>query len=209
MLGNPTCFDDETGRNQTPPAPANFRDWKHSLQKTGRPCVGRNGTVVPLPQAEHVVTVSIRSRVTGPPDGRLARFPLQVLHRFGSFLKFLSAKNCCSPAVQTNSAPQSTHLSNRSWNSIGRYLVGVGLFQLAPQFLPITFSCERLFRSTLVAGFQIERVLLDVLDDVFLLHLPLEPAESALDRFALLNFDFSHATHTPFAGTLVCLLGGR
>src|SRR5262245_66095349 len=124
MLGNPTCFDDETGRNQTPPAPANFRDWKHSLQKTGRPCVGRNGTVVSLPQAEHVVTVSIRSRVTGPPDGRLARFPLQVLHRFGSFLKFLSAKNCCSPAVQTNSAPQSTHLRIRSWNSIGRYLVG-------------------------------------------------------------------------------------
>jgi hypothetical protein len=35
-------------------------------------------------------------------------------------------------------------------------------------------------------------VLLDVLDDVFLLHLPLEPAECALDRLALLDFDFSH-----------------
>jgi hypothetical protein len=43
-------------------------------------------------------------------------------------------------------------------------------------------------------------MLLDILDDVFLLHLPLEPAKSALDRFALLNLDFSHATNTPFAG---------
>jgi hypothetical protein len=43
-------------------------------------------------------------------------------------------------------------------------------------------------------------MLLDILDDVFLLDLPLEPAESALDRFALLDFDFSHATNTPFTG---------
>src|SRR5262247_317793 len=105
-----------------PPAPANFRDWKHSLQKTGRPCVGLNGTVVSFPQAEHVVTVSTRSRVAGGPEGREARLALQALHRLGSFLKFLSAKNCCSPAVQTNSLPQSTHLRILSWNSIGRHL---------------------------------------------------------------------------------------
>src|SRR5262245_47239327 len=107
-----------------PPAPANFRVWKHSLQKTGRPCVGLKGTVVSFPQAEQVVMVSTRSRATTPPAGRLARLLLQALHRFGSFLKFLSAKNCCSPAVHTNSALQSTHLRIRSWNSIGRYLVG-------------------------------------------------------------------------------------
>src|SRR2546423_890778 len=131
---------------QTPPAPANFRDWKHSLQNTGRPCVGRKGTVVSFPHAEQVVTVSTRSRGAPPPAGRLARLLLQPLHRFGSFLKFLSAKNCCSPAVHTNSVPQSTHLRIRSWNSIGRYLVGVGqltfgcLLELTPQFLPITLS---------------------------------------------------------------------
>src|SRR5204863_3476687 len=95
-------------RRYTPPAPANLRDWKHSLQKTGRPCVGLKGTVVSLPHAEQFVTVSTRSRATAP-AGRLARLPLHALQRFGSFLKFLSAKNCCSPAVQTNSAPQSTH----------------------------------------------------------------------------------------------------
>src|SRR5438067_10813240 len=86
-------------RRQTPPAPANFRDWKHSLQKTGRPCVGLKGTVVSFPHAEQFVTVSTRSRATAP-AGRLARLPLHALQRFGSFLKFLSAKNCCSPAVQ-------------------------------------------------------------------------------------------------------------
>src|SRR5262245_54026679 len=157
-----------TGEAQTPPAPANFRDWKHSLQKTGRPCVGLNGTVVSLPQAEQVVKVSTRSRGSVAPAGRLARLLLQALHRFGSFLKFLSAKNCCSPAVQMNSAPQSTHLRILSWNSIGRYLVGVGLYsgggllQFAPELLPVPFSRERLFRASLVARLQVEGVLLDI-----------------------------------------------
>src|SRR3954468_17187486 len=157
-----------------PPAPANFRDWKHSLQNTGRPCVGLNGTVVSLPHAEHVVTVSTRSRAIPAPTGRAARLPLQDLQRFGSFLKFLSAKNCCSPAVQMNSVAQSTHLRIRSWNSIGRYLVGAGLFRFAPELLAIAFPCERLLGPSLVSRFQVERVLLDVLDDVFLLNLPLE-----------------------------------
>jgi hypothetical protein len=43
-------------------------------------------------------------------------------------------------------------------------------------------------------------VFLDVLDDVFLLHLPFEPPKGALDGLALLNLDFSHAYYTPFAG---------
>src|SRR5215212_3591414 len=103
-----------------PPAPANLRDWKHSRQNTGRPCVGRNGTVVSLLHAEQLVVVSTRSlAMPPPPDGRDARLALQPLHRFGSFLKFLSAKNSCSPAVQMNSVLQSTQLSNLSWNSIG------------------------------------------------------------------------------------------
>jgi hypothetical protein len=98
----------------------NFRDWKHSRQNTGRPCVGLNGTVVSFPQAEQFVVVSTRSRAIAPPgDGLEARLALQPLQRLGSFLKFLSAKKSCSPAVQTNSAPQSTQLSDRSWNSIG------------------------------------------------------------------------------------------
>src|SRR5215831_18401791 len=132
-----------SGDAQTPPAPANFRDWKHSLQKTGRPCVGLNGTVVSFPHAEHMVTVSTRSRATLGPAGRDARLALHALQRFGSFLKFLSAKNCCSPAVQMNSAPQSTHLRILSWNSIGRYLVR-GRSLLTPGAIPVRAgaSCD-------------------------------------------------------------------
>ena len=39
-------------------AAAARRCWKHSRQKTGRPWVGLKGTVVSLPQPEHVVRVS-------------------------------------------------------------------------------------------------------------------------------------------------------
>jgi hypothetical protein len=92
-----------------------------------------------------------------------------------------------------NSAPQSTHLRILSWNSIGRYLVEVELTLFSPELLPIPFAGEGLFGPALVTGFQIEGVLLDVLDDVFLLNLPLEPAESAFNRFALLDLYFSHA----------------
>ena len=34
------------------------RCWKHSRQKTGRPCVGLKGTVVSLPHSEQLVRVS-------------------------------------------------------------------------------------------------------------------------------------------------------
>ena len=45
-------------RRQDAPAAAALRCWKHSRQNTGRPWVGLNGTVVSLPQAEHMVRVS-------------------------------------------------------------------------------------------------------------------------------------------------------
>jgi hypothetical protein len=38
-------------------------------------------------------------------------------------------------------------------------------------------------------------VFLDVFDDVFLLHLPLETAQGALDGFAFLNLYFCQAQH--------------
>jgi hypothetical protein len=41
-------------------APIALRCWKHSRQKTGRPCVGRKGTVVSFPHCEQFVLVSER-----------------------------------------------------------------------------------------------------------------------------------------------------
>src|SRR5215475_1316457 len=99
-------------------APSALLCWKHSLQNTGRPWVGRKGTVVSFPHCEQEVFVSA---LICPPPPPSARFALQPLHRFGSFLKPLSAKNICSPAVNTNSAPHSAHFSTLSWNSICRF----------------------------------------------------------------------------------------
>src|SRR5215467_7185766 len=97
------------------------RCWKHSRQKTGRPCVGRNGTVVSLPHCEQVVLVSERIWVLPPPPPPpSARLALQALQRLGSFLKPLSAKNICSPAVKMNSEPHSEHFNTLSWNSMDR-----------------------------------------------------------------------------------------
>src|SRR5271157_2761366 len=95
------------------------RCWKHSLQRTGRPCVGLKGTVVSLPQAEQLVRVSTLERgpeAIGP--NKLVFLPLQALQRLGSFLNCLSRKNSCSPAVKTKSAPQSIHFKTLSWNSM-------------------------------------------------------------------------------------------
>src|SRR5882762_7744260 len=96
------------------------RCWKHSRQKTGRPCVGRKGTVVSLPHWEQLVFVSARIGEAPPPPPMppSARLALQALQRLGSFLKPLSAKNICSPAVKTNSALHSAHFRTLSWYSI-------------------------------------------------------------------------------------------
>ena len=99
-------------------APIERLAWKHSRQNTGRPWVGRKGTVVSLPHCEHVVFVSARGWFPPPPASAL--FALQALHRLGSFLNPLSAKNICSPAVKTNSAPHSEHFRTLSWNSMSR-----------------------------------------------------------------------------------------
>jgi hypothetical protein len=40
-------------------------------------------------------------------------------------------------------------------------------------------------------------MLLDILDDIFLLNLTLETAEGAFDRFAVLHFHFSHCYEHP------------
>src|SRR6202043_354207 len=83
---------------------------------------GRKGTVVSLPHCEQLVFVS--ERICNPPatpgPAPSARLALQPLQRFGSFLKPLSAKNICSPAVNTNSAPHSEHFRTRSWYSMSR-----------------------------------------------------------------------------------------
>src|SRR6266850_1661088 len=49
----------------------------------------------------------------------------------------------------------------------------------------------------LLAGFHVEAVLLDFLDDVFLLHLALETPQSIFQGFTLLDDDLSHFINSP------------
>ncbi len=60
---------------------------------------------------------------------------------------------------------------------------------IASGVLPVPLAAG----AALVAGLEIERRLLDVLDDVFLLDLPLEAAKRAFDRLAFLDFDFGQS----------------
>ena len=67
------------------------------------------------------------------------------------------------------------------------------LLRLAALLLARPLPRQRLFRAATIAGLQIEGMLLDILDDIFLLDLPLEPAKRAFDGLAILHFDFSQA----------------
>src|ERR1051326_8157245 len=117
--GKPCPTNYTPGNVEDYAAPMARRCWKHSRQNTGRPCVGRKGTVVSLPHCEQLVLVSARigDDPPPPPPTDSARFALQALQRFGSFLNPLSAKNICSPAVKTNSALHSEHFRTLSWYS--------------------------------------------------------------------------------------------
>ena len=56
---------------------------------------------------------------------------------------------------------------------------------------------ERGLHTLFFAGLQVEGVSLNLLDDVFLLHLALEAAQSILEGFTLLKPHFCQNLHTP------------
>jgi hypothetical protein len=66
-----------------------------------------------------------------------------------------------------------------------------------PGFLAATLASERFFNALLFAGLQIEGVVLDLLDDVFLLHLAFKATQRILEGFALLKSDFGQPTTPP------------
>ena len=76
------------------------------------------------------------------------------------------------------------------------------LIRLAALLLPRTLARERLLGAAPITGLQVERMFLDILDDIFLLYLPLEAAKRAFDGLAFLYFDFSQALLHPLSGQL-------
>ena len=71
------------------------------------------------------------------------------------------------------------------------------LIQFSFRFLTAAFAGQRLLDPSLFPRFQVEGVFLDFLDDVLLLYLAFEPAESVFERFAFLNPHLSHTYPPP------------
>jgi hypothetical protein len=70
------------------------------------------------------------------------------------------------------------------------------LILLPPLLFAQPLARQSLFRASLFTRLHVVTMLLDLFDDVFLLHLALEPAQGILQRLTLLNTDFSHLEFT-------------
>src|SRR5712671_3641824 len=73
----------------------------------------------------------------------------------------------------------------------------LNLIRFPPLLLAQSLPRKRFLGPALLAGFHVEAVLLDFLDDVFLLHLALETPQGIFQGFILLDDDFSHWFNSP------------
>src|SRR6266478_3614695 len=71
------------------------------------------------------------------------------------------------------------------------------LVRFAPLLLAQSLPRKRFFCPALLARLHVEAVLLDFLDDIFLLHLALKTAQGIFQRFTLLDNDFCHCSNSP------------
>jgi len=76
-------------------------------------------------------------------------------------------------------------------------VIPYSLVLLFASFLAAAFARQRFLDTLLFARLQVEGVTLNLLDDVFLLHFALEPAQGIFEGFTLLNSYFSQLTNTP------------
>ena len=64
------------------------------------------------------------------------------------------------------------------------------LFNFARPFFTVALAGECFFRSSFFTWFQVERMPLDLFNDVFLLYFTFKPSQSAFERLAILQMDF-------------------
>jgi len=65
-----------------------------------------------------------------------------------------------------------------------------GLLDFPATFLPVSLACQSLFDPQFLTRLQIEGMPLDLFNDVFLLHLPLEAPKGVFQGFTVLESDF-------------------
>jgi hypothetical protein len=78
----------------------------------------------------------------------------------------------------------------------GKERPSTALILFFARLLASTLTCESSFNPLLLAGLQVKGVALDLLDNVFLLHLALKTPQRILERFTLLKPYFCQ-TDTP------------
>src|SRR6266436_4351678 len=77
----------------------------------------------------------------------------------------------------------------------------LNLIRFPPLLLAQSLPRKRFLGPALLAGLHVEAMLLDFLDDVFLLHLALETPQGIFQGFILLDDDFSHFLIHPQSGS--------
>jgi hypothetical protein len=80
---------------------------------------------------------------------------------------------------------------------------------LFPSFFPAAFARQCFLHALFLAGFQIEGVTLDLLDDVLLLHLALEAAQCIFKGLTFLQSDFCQRNYTPKLVQVDCIVIAR
>ena len=70
-----------------------------------------------------------------------------------------------------------------------------GLGAHAAHFFPQPLARQSLFDAPLFTRLKVERVFLDILNDVFLLNLTLEAPESTLEGLSFIQNDFRQSSH--------------
>ena len=68
---------------------------------------------------------------------------------------------------------------------------------LLTRFFATSFTCKRFLDSLLFAGLQVKGVALNLLNDVFLLHLALKSSQRVFEGLPLLESDFRQLTTPP------------
>ena len=115
---------------------------------------------------------------------------MHVLLRSCFFLR-LDCGLAASPAVIVFSSSAAPHYSR-----LQRRFSYCELILFLADLLAIALTCQRFLHSLFLARFQVERVALNFLDDVFGLNLALEAAQGILKGFAFLNSNFCQRGYT-------------
>jgi hypothetical protein len=93
-----------------------------------------------------------------------------------AILKFDHGTHPCYPSL----------LWNGKGEAVAMPLRPLGLFDLPATLLPVPLAGKRCLNPLFLARLQIERMPLDLFNDVFLLHFSFEAAEGVFQRFPLL-----------------------